>query len=254
MTMGEPSALACRDVWVRRGGKFVLREIDFTVSPGSVFGLIGPNGGGKTTLLKVALNLLQPARGEVLVFDKPWHEHPAPGPFIGYTPQHHHHLPRFPVSVRQVVQMGRYGQVGLCRPLSRADKDPVERCLDLVGMLPLAKRPIDELSGGQKQRVFIARALAADPQLLILDEPTAGVDSAARDQFYELIRELQQRLALTVILATHDIGMVLKYCDVVGCLNETLTVHDAVDRAALLQHLQTIYDHSHVLFIHEHER
>jgi zinc transport system ATP-binding protein len=155
--------------------------------------------------------------------------------------------------VRQVVQMGRYGKVGLCRPLSRTDKDTVERCLDLVGMLPLAKRPIDELSGGQQQRVFIARALAADPQLLILDEPTAGVDTAARDQFYELIRELQQRLALTVILATHDIGMVLKYCDVVGCLNETLTVHDAVDRTALLQHLQTIYDHSHVLFIHEHE-
>jgi zinc transport system ATP-binding protein len=120
-------------------------------------------------------------------------------------------------------------------------------------MLPLAKRPIDELSGGQTQRVFIARALAADPQLLILDEPTAGVDTAARDQFYELIRDLQQRLALTVILATHDIGMVLKYCDLVGCLNETLTVHHTGNRAALLQHLQTIYDHSHVVFIHEHE-
>jgi ABC-type Mn2+/Zn2+ transport system ATPase subunit len=253
MFMGEPSALACRDVWVRRGGKFVLRQIDFAVPPGSVFGLIGPNGGGKTTLLKVALNLLPPARGDVLVFGKPWHEHPAPGPSIGYTPQHHHHLLRFPVSARQVVQMGRYGKMGLGRPLSRADKDTVEHCLELVGMLPLAKRPIDELSGGQKQRVFIARALAADPQLLILDEPTAGVDTAARDQFYELIQNLQQRLSLTVILATHDIGMVLKYCDLVGCLNETLTVHEAVNRAALLQHLQMIYDNSHVLFIHEHD-
>jgi zinc transport system ATP-binding protein len=252
--MGEPSALAFRDVWVRRGGKFVLRDIDFAVPAGSVFGLIGPNGGGKTTLLKVALNLLAPVRGEVLVFGKPWHAHPAPGPSIGYTPQHHDHLPQFPVSVRQVVQMGRYGKVGLCRPLSQADKSAVEHCLDLVGMQPLARRPIDELSGGQKQRVFIARALAADPRLLILDEPTAGVDTSARDQFYELIRNLQQRLALTVILATHDIGMVLNYCDVVGCLNETLTVHDTDNRAALLQHLQTIYDHSHVLFIHEHER
>jgi zinc transport system ATP-binding protein len=251
--MGEPSALTFRDVWVRQGGKFVLREIDFAVPLGSVFGLIGPNGGGKTTLLKVALNLLKPVRGEVLVFGKLWHEHPAPGPSIGYTPQHHHYLPRFPVSVRQVVQMGRYGKVGLCRPLRQTDKTTVEQCLDLVGMLPLAKRPIDELSGGQKQRVFIARALAAGPQLLILDEPTAGVDTAARDQFYELIRGLQQRMALTVILATHDIGMVLKYCDVVGCLNETLTVHDTSDRTVLLQHLQTIYDHSHVLFIHEHE-
>ncbi len=252
--MGESLALEFRDVWVRRGSKFVLRHIDFVVPAGSVFGLIGPNGGGKTTLLKVALNLLAPVRGEVLVFGKPWHEHPAPGPSIGYTPQHHHHLPRFPVSVRQVVQMGRYGKVGLCRPLSQVDKRAVEHCLELVGMLPLARRPIDELSGGQKQRVFIARALAADPQLLILDEPTAGVDTAARDQFYELIRNLQQRLALTVILASHDIGMVLNYCDAVGCLNETLTVHDTDNRAALLQHLQTIYDHSHVLFIHEHER
>jgi zinc transport system ATP-binding protein len=251
--MGESSALTLRDVWVKLGGKFVLREIDFAVPPGSMFGLIGPNGGGKTTLLKVALNLLQPVRGEVIVFGKPWHEHPAPGPSIGYTPQHHHHLPQFPVSVRQVVQMGRYGKVGLCHPLRQTDKATVEQCLDLVGMLPLAKRPIDELSGGQKQRVFIARALAGGPQLLILDEPTAGVDTAARDQFYELIRDLQQRMALTVILATHDIGMVLKYCDVVGCLNETLTVHDTGNRAVLLQHLQTIYDHSHVLFIHEHE-
>jgi len=251
--MGEPSALTFRDVWVKRGGKFVLREIDFTVPPGSVFGLIGPNGGGKTTLLKVALNLLEPVRGEVLVFGKPWHEHPAPGPSIGYTPQHHHHLPRFPVSVRQVVQMGRYGKVGLGHPLSQTDKRTVEQCLELVGMLALAKRPIDELSGGQKQRIFIARALAADPQLLILDEPTAGVDTGARDQFYELIRDLQQRMGLTVILATHDIGMVLKYCDLVGCLNEMLTVHDTRNRAVLLQHLQTIYDHSHVLFIHEHQ-
>lgn len=251
--MGDSSALTLRDVWVKRGGKFVLREINFAVPTGSVFGLIGPNGGGKTTLLKVALNLLAPAQGEVLIFGKPWHEYPAPGPSIGYTPQHHDHLPQFPVSVGQVVQMGRYGKVGLCRPLRQTDKITVEQCLDLVGMLPLAKRPIDELSGGQKQRVFIARALAAGPQLLILDEPTAGVDTAARDQFYELIRDLQQRMALTVILATHDIGMVLKYCNVVGCLNETLTVHNSCNRAGLLQHLQTIYDHSHVLFIHEHE-
>jgi zinc transport system ATP-binding protein len=252
--MGEPSALTFHDVWVKRGGKVVLRAIDFAVPPGSVFGLIGPNGGGKTTLLKVALNLLEPQRGEVLLFGKPWDEHPAPGPSIGYTPQHHHHLPQFPISVRQVVQMGRYGKVGLCHPLRQTDKSTVERCLELVGMRPLAKRPIDELSGGQKQRVFIARALAAEPQLLILDEPTAGVDTAARDQFYELIRDLQLRMALTVILASHDIGMVLRYCDVVGCLNETLTVHDTGNRAVLLQHLQTIYDNSHVLFIHEHER
>jgi zinc transport system ATP-binding protein len=251
--MGELTALTFRDVWVKRGRKVVLRAIDFAVPSSSVFGLIGPNGGGKTTLLKVALHLLEPARGEVLVFGKPWHEHLAPGPSIGYTPQHHHHVPQFPVSVRQVVQMGRYGKVGLCRPLSQRDKHIVEQCLELVGMLPMARRPIDELSGGQKQRVFIARALAGDPQLLILDEPTAGVDTVARDQFYELIRDLQQRLALTVILATHDIGMVLKYCDLVGCLNETLNVHDTDDRAALLQHLQTIYDHSHVLFIHEHD-
>jgi zinc transport system ATP-binding protein len=251
--MGEPSALRFRDVWVKRGGKFVLRAIDFEVPPGSVFGLIGPNGGGKTTLLKVALRLLEPARGEILIFGKPWHAHPAPGPSVGYTPQQHHHLWQFPVSVRQVVQMGRYGKVGLGRPLNRTDKDTVERCLELVGVRHLAKQPIDELSGGQKQRVFIARALAADPQLLILDEPTAGVDTAARDQFYELIRDLQQRLALTVILATHDVGMVLKYCNLVGCLNETLTVHNTGNRDSLLQHLQTIYDQSHILFVHEHQ-
>jgi zinc transport system ATP-binding protein len=251
--MGDPLALVFRNVWLKRGGKEVLRAIDFSVPAGSVFGLIGPNGGGKTTLLKVALNILEPTQGEILVFGKRWAEYPSPGPSIGYTPQQHHYLPQFPVSVRQVVQMGRYGKVGLCRSLSRQDERVVEHCLDLVGMRSVARRPIDELSGGQRQRVFIARALAAEPHLLILDEPTAGVDTAARDQFYELIRDLQQRLALTVILATHDIGMVLKYCDLVACLNETLTVHETGNRTALLRHLQTIYDESHVLFIHEHE-
>jgi zinc transport system ATP-binding protein len=250
--MGHPAVLEFRDVWVQRGGKYVLRAIDFAVPAGSVFGLIGPNGGGKTTLLKVALHLLAPARGEVLLFGKPWQAHPSWGPAVGYTPQHHLHLPRFPVSVRQVVQMGRYGKAGLCRPLRRVDKAVVERCLAMVGMSAFAKRPIDELSGGQKQRVFIARALAAEPQLLLLDEPTAGVDSQARSQFYELLRDLQRRLGLTVILATHDIGMVLEYCDLVGCLNETLTVHETENRDALLRHLQTIYDSSHVVFIHEH--
>lgn len=250
--MGEPAVLEFRNVWVRRGDKDVLRAIDFAVPPGSVFGLIGPNGGGKTTLLKVVLHLLEPSHGEVLLFGKPWHAHPSWGPAIGYTPQHHLHLPQFPVSVRQVVQMGRYGKVGLCYPLRHTDKAVVEQCLAMVGMSAFATRPIDELSGGQKQRVFIARALAAEPQLLILDEPTAGVDSAARSQFYDLLRELQQQLGLTIMLATHDIGMVLEYCNLVGCLNETLTVHETENRAALLRHLQTIYDDSHVVFIHEH--
>jgi zinc transport system ATP-binding protein len=251
--MGEPAVLEFRNVWVRRGNKHVLCSINFAVPAGSVFGLIGPNGGGKTTLLKVALNLLQPERGDIYLFGKPWDAYPAPGPSIGYTPQHHIHLPQFPVSVRQVVQMGRYRKVGLCRPLTRAYKKAVDEYLAMVGMEAFAKRPIDELSGGQKQRVFIARALAADPQLLILDEPTAGVDSAARSQFYELLRNLQHRLGLTVILSTHDIGMVLKYCNLVGCLNETLAVHDAENRTELLRYLETIYDNSHVLFIHEHE-
>jgi zinc transport system ATP-binding protein len=251
--MGEPVVLEFRGVWVRRGHKYVLRDINFAVPSGSVFGLIGPNGGGKTTLLKVALNLLQPERGVIHLFGKPWDAHPAPGPSIGYTPQHHLHLPQFPVSVRQVVQMGRYGKVGLCRPLTQADKIAVDGYLAMVGMDAFARRPIDELSGGQQQRVFIARALAADPQLLMLDEPTAGVDSAARRQFYELLHSLQQRLGLTVILSTHDIGMVLKYCNLVGCLNETLAVHDTANRTELLRYLETIYDDSHVLFIHEHE-
>ena len=251
--MGEPAVLEFRDVWVRRGDTYVLRGIDFAVPQGIVFGLIGPNGGGKTTLLRVALQLLEPSRGEVRLFGKRWAEHPRPGPSVGYTPQHHMHLPQFPVSARQVVRMGRYGKAGVARPLTQADKAVVERCLELVGMGAFADRQIDELSGGQKQRVFIARALAAEPQLLMLDEPTAGVDSAARNQFYELLRDLQHRLGLTVILATHDIGMVLKYCRMVGCLNETLTVHDTGNRAALLRHLQTIYDDSHVVFVHEHD-
>jgi zinc transport system ATP-binding protein len=251
--MEEPPVLDFRDVWVRRRGEWVLRAIDLAVPAGIVFGLIGPNGGGKTTLLKVALNLIRPSSGDVYLFGKRWEEYATPGPSIGYTPQHHMYLPQFPISVRQVVRMGRYRKAGLGRPLTRADKAVAEHCLALVGMEAFARRPIDALSGGQKQRVFIARALAGEPQLLILDEPTAGVDSAARTQFYELLQDLQQRLGLTVILATHDIGMVLKYCSVVGCLNETLTVHDSENRQAILRHLQTMYDDSHVVFLHEHE-
>ncbi|RLC96285.1 MAG: ABC transporter [Chloroflexi bacterium] len=214
------------DVWVRYDGVPVLEGVDLTVEDDDFLGIIGPNGGGKTTLLKVILGLVRPARGKVWVMGKPprmsRHE-------VGYVSQHSLFDPDFPASVWDVVLMGRLGRAGLFKPYSRTDKQKAEDALKTVGMLDHRERQIGRLSGGEQQRVFIARALVTEPKLLLLDEPTASVDPAMQTEFYELLENLKQRMA--IVLVSHDISAVSVYVSKIACLNHQLFYHGSEEIA-----------------------
>jgi zinc transport system ATP-binding protein len=166
--------------------------------------------------------LIRPDRGSVLISGT------GPGT-IGYVPQEESLDPQFPMTVRDVVEMGLYGSLGLFPRLSAAQRGRVDRVLGMVGMQSLAGRMIGELSGGQKQRVFIARAIVGEPKLLLLDEPTTGVDAGARDEFYRLLFDLMSSLSLTIILASHDLEVVPTQVDEIVCVNQKVFVHAAPD-------------------------
>ncbi len=218
--MSSQEVVKLEDVWVQYDGIPVLEGINLSVLQDDFLGIIGPNGGGKTTLLKVILGLIKPARGTVTVLGK---EPEKSRDRIGYVPQYNLFDRSFPVDVRDVVLMGRYGKTGLFRRYNREDRERSEEALEIVGMLEHKDRQVGSLSGGELQRVLIARALVADPKLLLLDEPTASVDPAMQTEFYELLERLKQRMA--IILVSHDISAVSIYVDKIACLNRQLHYH-----------------------------
>jgi len=199
----------------------VLEDINLTIEQDDFIGLIGPNGGGKTTLLRVLLGLLQPKSGSITVMG----ETPEKGRRrIGYVPQFAEYDAEFPISVRDVVRMGRLSSQRLFKPYSTEDERVVDERLDWVGMLEYQDRAIRELSGGQRQRVYIARALTTNPTLLVLDEPTISVDIEARTQIYELLHKINQD-GVTIFLVTHDLNVISSYVKTIGCLNRKLHYH-----------------------------
>lgn len=208
------------DVWVWLGETLALRDVSLEIGRGRFIGLMGPNGGGKTTLLKTIVGLIKPDRGEVTFEGRP-------GKTVGYVPQEEYIDPEFPVTAYDVVEMGLYGSIGPFSRTTEKQRARVRRALDLLGMTEHADRRIGTLSGGEKQRVSIARAIVAEPSLLLLDEPTTGVDADARDDFYQTLRALRRSLSLTIILASHDIEVVPSQVDEVVCINQRVYVHAA---------------------------
>jgi zinc transport system ATP-binding protein len=214
------SVIQVEHLWAGYGQENVLEDVTLHVYPLDFIGIIGPNGGGKTTLIKVLLGLLPPTRGAVTVMGSPveiGRRH------IGYVPQVVEFDHDFPISVWDVARMGRLGQRGLLRRYTSEDNDLVAEALRRVDILELRQRTIGELSGGQRQRVYIARALAARPEILLLDEPTSSVDPRVSTSIYELLRELNERV--TILLVSHDMGAVSSYVKSVGCLNRHLFYH-----------------------------
>jgi zinc transport system ATP-binding protein len=208
------------NAWVRYDGMAALEDISLIVEQGDFLGIIGPNGGGKTTLLKVILGLIKLAQGKVSVLGQPpekSHRH------IGYIPQYNLFDRGFPINVRDAVLMGCNGTTGLIKRYSREDKERTQEALETVGMLSYQGHQIGKLSGGEQQRVFIARALVGRPKLLLLDEPTASVDSAMQTGFYELLVKLKREM--TIIMVSHDISAVSIYVDKIACLNRQLFYH-----------------------------
>ena len=213
-------AVELTDVWAAYDGAAVLEEINLTVYENDFLSIIGPNGGGKTTLLKVIAGLVTPLRGTVRVFG----ENPARvRRLLGYVPQFSNFDRNFPITVFEVVLMGRLGRTGLVRRFSAEDREKALRALAAVEMAEFRDRPVGSLSGGQQQRVLIARALAGEPKLLLLDEPAAGVDAPRQAGLYELLQKLQAEMA--IVLVTHDIGAVSAHVEKVACLNRRLFYH-----------------------------
>jgi zinc transport system ATP-binding protein len=201
--------------------EIVLKDINLAVQPQDFVGLIGPNGGGKTTLLKVILGLLKPRKGSVRVMGLS----PEQGRrYIGYVPQFTVFDSDFPIRVRDVVRMGRLSQNRLFKPYTAADDAVVAERLEWVELGDMAGRSLKELSGGQRQRVYIARALASEPELLLLDEPTISVDAEARAHIFDLLHEINLR-GVTILLISHDLNVISRYVKSIGCLNRTLYYH-----------------------------
>lgn len=202
------------------GATPVLRDVTLSITKGDLACIVGPNGGGKTTLLRLILGLLTPQSGAVRAFGLPPRE--ACKRF-GYMPQHVHLDPQFPVTALDVVLMGRLGARRMLGFYGRRDREVAYQALGEVGLADLGRRPFAKLSGGQRQRVLIARALACEPEILLLDEPTSNLDISVEEQVYALLKELNRRL--TVVLVSHDLGYVSTYVKTAICVNRTVHTH-----------------------------
>lgn len=198
----------------------VLEDVHFTIQERSFISIVGPNAGGKTTLLKLMLGLLRPSQGTLEVLGMPPEKARTR---IGYMPQQVQLDLQFPVSVLDVVLMGRLGPGGRIGPYSRTDRAIALDALRKLEMQDLAGRPFMALSGGQRQRVLIARALASEPQMLFLDEPTANVDMVVETELFELLHEMSK--TVTVVVVSHDLGFVSQYVQSVVCVNRRVLVH-----------------------------
>lgn len=216
-------AIEIYDLSVILNGKEVLHNINLKINEGVFFGIVGPNGGGKTTLLKTIIGLIKPQKGDILIFGKEPIDQSKRGIF-GYLPQHQNIDTNFPITTLEVVMMG-LPRRGLFRRYSRDDHNRAKEMITLMGMDGFENHPFGSLSGGQQQRVSIARALAHNPKILVLDEPSTGIDVVGQEDFYHLLRGLQKRFNLTIIMVSHDIGTITTYVDEIACLNRTLHYH-----------------------------
>lgn len=234
--------------------KTVLKNVNLHIKRGSFMGLVGPNGGGKTTLIKIILGLLTPDHGSVKILGQPiesftdWNH-------IGFVSQKANSFNKgFPATVFEVVAMGLTAKIGYLKSFRNKHKKKVLHAIEQVGMQDFTHQNIGSLSGGQQQRVFIARALVSDPALLILDEPTVGVDYKNVQRFYELLHKLNTEQNITLLLVTHDTGAMTEYAKDVVCLNKELHFHGKSTEYTSLteEDLSKIYGHPVSIVKHDH--
>lgn len=204
--------LEVKALYFSYGDEFVLEDISFSLYREEFFGIIGPNGSGKSTLLKLIAGILKPTRGEVKVYTDR----------ISYIPQKVtslYHL--FPATVEEIVALGRLSE-GLMRRFTKRDRDLIDQALKLVGLEEFKNRKLSELSGGQQQRVHIARAIVGNPELLILDEPTTGIDVVNQAKFYELLARLNRDMHITIIIVSHDISGIANEVSMMAYLDKKI--------------------------------
>ncbi|MCP4713540.1 MAG: ABC transporter ATP-binding protein [Deltaproteobacteria bacterium] len=239
----EP-VIAFSDVSFSYDGVPVLQDVSFELYKADFVSIVGPNGGGKTTLLKLILGLENPQSGSIRIFGRL----PETGrSSIGYMPQFLHVDQSFPVDVMDIVLMGRLSE-HLTGAYSKADRRAAVNALEEMYIGDLARRPFAALSGGQRQRVLIARALACEPELLLLDEPTAHVDPAMESRIYEILTRLSKRM--TVVMVSHDLGVVSQMVDRVLCVNKQVRLHPTSEITGEV--IQDIYGADLKLVRHDH--
>ncbi len=216
------------ETWFSYNSDPVVRDINFSITPGEFAAILGPNGSGKTTLMKLALGLLKPTSGQVLLFGEPadsftdWHR-------VGYVPQRTQATEsRFPASVREIVNFGSYTGFNPLAIFNRKSSSRVDEAMELAGIQHLADRRVSDLSVGQQQRMLIARSLVRRPDLLVMDEPVAGVDAAGEEQFHSMVRRLNRDLGITIVMVSHDIGAVMREATTCACVNGDIVFHGPV--------------------------
>jgi zinc transport system ATP-binding protein len=245
------TAIEARDVHFQYGENTVLDHVSFTIQAGDYVGVLGPNGSGKTTLLRTILGIAQPTSGAIHVFGKSIHDF-ADRASIGYVPQRAaSSAQNFPATVEEIVVSGRTPKIGLFKRTSTGDMQVITDAMQTADVLRLRKRLMSRLSGGERQRVFIARALAAEPKVLILDEPTVGVDIGAQEIFYTFLRKMNEH-GMTIVLVSHDIDVLAGEAKTILCLNRELICHVAAKDFITSDHLAKLYGEKGKFILHKH--
>ena len=240
------------DVNFRYGENIILEDINFKVDCGDYVGIIGPNGSGKTTLLKIILGLLLPSTGSVKVFGHEVRELPNKYE-IGYVPQRVTQADwHFPATVKEVVESGRVARIGTLKYFVKKDQQAISQAMAITDITKYQDRLIGNLSGGERQRVFIARALAGEPKILILDEPTVGVDLESQQRFYTLLCELNKKHDITILLVSHDIDVVAQEVKTVLFLNKKIIAHGSPKDLLKDGHLEKLYSNQMKFIVHKH--
>jgi ABC-type Mn2+/Zn2+ transport system ATPase subunit len=247
----RPASIEVRDLQVTLGGNPVLRGVDLRIEAGRMVALIGPNGSGKTTLLRCLLGLQQPLRGSVRLLGEG-----PPGPRllrrVGYVPQRLQLDPSFMLTVREFLAIRRPGTAGWFWRPSRFVDDQLHEAVAEMDVTRLLDRPVAGLSGGQLQRVLICSSLLNEPELLLLDEPTAGVDTPGEEDFYGLIADVHRRRGLTVVLVSHDLSMVYRHASRVYALNGVICCEGSPDEVMNAESLKRAYGIHFTPYHHHH--
>lgn len=235
---GNPDIpLEIHDMTVAFHRKPVLWDIDLTVPEKTLTGIVGPNGAGKSTLIKAALGLLPLSSGWIKYYGKPLNDMRTE---VAYVPQRESVDWDFPINVREVIMMGRYGKLGMFNRPSALDREKVDKALEQIGIQDLAKRQISQLSGGQQQRVFIARALVQDAKIIFMDEPFAGVDASTEKVIIELLQDLRNK-GCTVMVVHHDLNTIQEYFDNIILLNMRIIATGATESTFTEDNLRKTY-------------